>query len=280
MPVSRIDFTPSETARSGDALHLDIPPPYNHAQYRHLTFLEKPGGRKVRPLPEPPATSPAPTPPRPLPRRRASGGCFIDLPPPVAVPARRPPRAQVFYVCNPSDSPATPARHEFPSSLTLSIPGQSWHLPINIIPATPLPPPTPGLMHSRTNLTPPQLDSPSETMPPGELRRTKMHRRLGGSVGAVPASVLAELRTLGEERGRPRSITLPNTEDPDKWSDEDGEDDEDAEDTDDEEHSWVVGTATRARVVRPTPRNSMKWVQDLGGDRWIADRYSSILRSL
>ncbi|KAJ6569789.1 hypothetical protein DFH09DRAFT_1154783 [Mycena vulgaris] len=287
MPVT-FEVSPFETVRSEDASHLDTPPPYDDNPLLPSHSLRAEPKRPtirvgIRPLPRPPARSPAPSSaaprPRPVPRRRASGGCFVDLP----LQAKRPPQA--FFVCNPSESPTSPAHPSFPSPSPRSGHGRSF-FPINIIPATPLPPPTPGFRgaHSRAYLAPPTLDSPSETVP--QIRTVKMHRRLGGSVGSVPASVLEELRSLGEERHRPRrSMTLPHlhtAKDSDSSSsDEEYQDAElDGEDEEGEEaeYSWVMGNATRA--VRPKSRISLKWVQDLGGDRWIADRYSSILRAL
>ncbi|KAJ7450891.1 hypothetical protein FB451DRAFT_1566507 [Mycena latifolia] len=265
MPVSDCEPSPFHlaAARNGDALHLNILSRCDDGLHPILCLGDEPARRKVRPLPRLPALSPAPAAvpagPRHAPRRRASGGNFTHL----ALPSSRKP--QGFYVCNPSDSPISPG---FPSPSTHSGPGQS-SLPINIIPATPLPPPTPGIAPTHANLAPPHI------------RTTKMHRRLGGSVGAIPASALAELRTLGEERGRERAMTLPMEPEHSDSSSSDGDDDDDdyAED-DDEEYSWVVGKATRARVVRPSSLVSLRWVQDLGGDRWIADRYSSVLRAL
>ncbi|KAJ6514565.1 hypothetical protein DFH09DRAFT_1288126 [Mycena vulgaris] len=270
MPITTLESS-FETVRSGDALHLDIPPPYCDSPHRNLSLRAEKKRGELRPLPPPPAhpSTPSSVAARLTLRRRASGGCFVDL---EARPAKK--RAQRFYICNPSDSPISPAQPDIPSPILNS----EKLLPIHIIPPTPLPPPTPGLSQSHTaNLMPAPYPPSSEAMPP--IRTAKMHRRFGGSVGSVPASVLAELRSLGEERGLSRAMTLPSLlyaeQDSDRSSSE--EDDGGAEGSEDENPSWVVNAT---RVVRSNRRVSPSWVRDLGGDRWIADNYSSILRAL
>jgi hypothetical protein len=118
-----------------------------------------------------------------------------------------------------------------------------------------------------------------EKMP--EILSLKRHRRFGGSVGSIPASALAELRDLGEDRGLSRSMTLPVlpvcTQQDSDSSSSDG-DGEVSDEEEEEEYSWVMGNATR--VVRRNSRTSLKWVKDLGGDRWIAERYSQLLQAL
>jgi len=266
--------------RSGDPLYVQILPlPHllRDEPHRNPSVRSEPGLRpNVRPLPRPPhPPNTDPTPARPVPRRRASGGCFVNLAPLATKPKKTP----VFFVCNPSDSPTSP---DYPSSHSAPL---LPNLPINIIPATPLPPYTPGLVQSHnTNLSPPsELDSPAsdDSSSHHQLRKMKMHRRFGGSVGSIPASALADLRSLGEGNGpsrpfRSRSSTVHvhvSQNDSDNSSS-----DEDDDDNDEEAYSWVMETATR--VTRPNPRVSLKWTEDLGGDRWIAERYSAILRAL
>ncbi|KAJ7440128.1 hypothetical protein FB451DRAFT_140404 [Mycena latifolia] len=236
MPVANLE-SPFETVHSGHTLFFDIPPPYRDSPQRSLSLLTEKGPREIRPLPQPPAHSPGSpnsVAARPAPRRRASGGCFVDL------EARPRKKTQRFYVCNPSDSPISPAQPSFPSPNPHS--GQSF-LPIHVTPATPLPPPTPGLVQSHTNLTPPMPapDPPSaETMP--HIRTVKMHRRFGGSVSSIPASALAELRSLGEEKCLSRAMTLPvrcRGDDSDNSSNED--DDGDAN----EDYSWEMTRSVR-----------------------------------
>ncbi|KAJ7108645.1 hypothetical protein C8R44DRAFT_884692 [Mycena epipterygia] len=277
MPLT-MKSSPFETVRNDDALYVDIPPPYflQEGADRSLSFRAEKRRPEIRPLPQPPAhlLTPDSASLRPLPRRRASGGFFVDLPPPPAKKTKAKARTIPFRVCNPgpSDSPTSPVQRS-PHSL----------LSLNIIPPTPLPPPTPGLIQSRTNLAPPLPDSTAPYPPSPEtnhIRTAKMHRRFGGSVGSVPASVLAELRSIGERRplSRSRSATMPMAHHHTEEDSDSSSSDEDGEHAEEEEYVWSTGKATRG--VRPTTRISLKWVQDLGGDRWIADRYASILRAL
>ncbi|KAF7360237.1 hypothetical protein MVEN_00752500 [Mycena venus] len=266
------------------SVHIPAPHLFLDSPHRNASIRTDPGRPTVRPLPRPPHPSNTDSAgARPVPRRRVSGGCFVHLPPP-AVKIKK---APVFFVCNPSDSPISPNSPEFRSSH--SAPLLQPNLPINIIPATPMPPHTPGLVHSHTttHLAPPsKLDSPASDSSPitihHQRRTTKMHRRFGGSVGSIPASALADLRCLGEGNGpsqkpfgfpsRSNTIAVHVTKDEDSDSSSSEEDD------DEEAYSWVVETATR--VTRTEPRVSLKWTEDLGGDRWIADHYSAILRAL
>ncbi|KAJ7461779.1 hypothetical protein B0H11DRAFT_2241597 [Mycena galericulata] len=269
---------PPDAVRKGDSLQVQIPSVLRERDgvHRNHSLQAAPVRPKIRPLPRPPIPNDTLTPSaRALPRRRASGGCFVNR---ATVPP--PPRTYGFYVCNPSDSPTSPDPPQLPP---YSLTAQST-LPINIIPATPMSPPTPGIYQSHANLAPPvplDPDRPdvSSSEPSSHIRTVKRHRRFGGSV--VPASVLAELRGMGEGNAPSRIVTLPiysAETDSDNSSSED-----DTEDLDDEEleedYSWVVETATRG-VRHRRASNSFSWVKDLGGDRWIADRYSSLLRAL
>ncbi|KAJ7634668.1 hypothetical protein FB45DRAFT_909507 [Roridomyces roridus] len=194
-----------------------------------------------------PRARPLPTPPVPLrivPRRRASSGAFVDEAP--QPPKTKKPRGR-FYIVNPSESPISPSSPPFPP------------LALNVIPATPLPPPTPGVMSESWD--PAALDSSGE--------KEKRHRRLARSVSSVPDHVLAELR----------GMTTPLPHEAPSIYKEPGKDESEPDDLgeeEEEEYSWVVTTATR--VARPT--ESLRWVEELGGDRWIVDRYSSVLRAL
>ncbi|KAJ7689449.1 hypothetical protein B0H17DRAFT_1202339 [Mycena rosella] len=260
--------SPSFAVRSGAApKSLDIPPPYDGHRNLSLGAEKERGGR---PLPQPRAKPPAlhSTPARPAPRRRASGGFFVNL---EAKAAKK--NGQRFYVCN--RSPA-----DLPTSPTSPNPRLGQSFPIHIVPPTPLPPPTPELVQSRTQLATLMPDplSPEETMHP--IQAVKKHRRFGGSVGSIPESVLAELRSIGEERDPWRTVMVPMW-DTGKDSESDSSSDEDygdAEDDLDEDYSssWVMAHSTRATSREVSP----KWVQELGKDRWIADRYSSLLASL
>ncbi|KAJ7717621.1 hypothetical protein DFH07DRAFT_340497 [Mycena maculata] len=266
MPVSSTVSLPLPPQRNGDSLRLHIPEPpaYSPSPNASLPpeFLE----RKTRPLPSPPNKNLAS--PRPTPRRRASGGFFVYPPPP---------RTERFYICNPGNSPLSPDQPQLPSPLAVR---PSLH----ITPPTPLPPPTPAVFRSHINLVSPVLapTRPDEHVPPSGEPLPKVrpvHRRFGASVGSVPDSALAELRRMGLREGNApaRSPTLP-TFSGGGDSDSDTSSDEDDAALEEEEYSWVVTEV--ARGVRPKDRNSLKWVQDLGEDRWVADRYSSILRAL
>ncbi|KAJ6544033.1 hypothetical protein B0H19DRAFT_1169379 [Mycena capillaripes] len=247
----------------GDALSVHIPSPHLFRDDRNPSIRTEP--THPRPLPRPPQPADAASASaRPVPRRRASGGCFVHIAP----PARK---TTGFYVCNPSDSPISPDSPNFLTSPLL-------HLGINVVPATPLPPYTPGLHYSHTNLAPEKLDSPTPDASSVETHprlstNSKMHRRFGRSVGSIPASALAELRSMGERNRHSRPIQVAESDDSDSSSDE-----EDNEEHDEETYSWVVEKAIR--VTRPSLRESLEWAEELGGDRWIVDRYSSILRAL
>ncbi|KAJ7170245.1 hypothetical protein C8R43DRAFT_981668 [Mycena crocata] len=266
--MSTIQSILSESTPSDDALHVHIPPPYrlrDDSPYRNLSLREK-----VRPLPRPP-TLPLNTGvnlSRPLPRRRASGGGFVN---PQA------PKTTTFFVCNPSDSPISPLSPLTPGQPSMA---SQLGLPIHITPATPLPPPTPGLVQSKSKFLPPDLDStldplsPSSTTP--QIPIAKRHRRFGGSVGSISPDFLAQLRSMGEENDTSQPAVNGIQRDDDSSSSED--DDDEDELGEEADSSWVVEKATRG--VRRTDRSSLKWVQDLGGDRWIADRYSTLLRAL
>ncbi|KAJ7666041.1 hypothetical protein DFH06DRAFT_1185712 [Mycena polygramma] len=256
----------------GDALYVHIPSPhvFQDKPHRNPSVRTEPG--RPRPLPRPPQPSSFDSPSRrPAPRRRASGGAFVHHAPPAK-------KSTAFYVCNPSESPISPAQPNPMFAHSPLSPGL-----INIIPSTPLPPYTPGprrYSHTfDTKLHPPKLDSPgselSSLATQSQLPNAKMHRRFGRSVGSIPTSALEELRGLGDQNGH----SLPSSPSPDVEvrDDSDGSSDEDIE-GDAEPYSWVVEKATRA--ARPDPRDSLKWADELGGDRWIVDQYSAILRAL
>ncbi|KAF7355019.1 hypothetical protein MSAN_01417400 [Mycena sanguinolenta] len=148
------------------------------------------GRQAIRPLPLPPR----------VPVRRASEGSFVALEHPP------PPRRPTFHVCNPSDSPISPTTPMLPrySSALISP-------PINIVPATPLPPPTPGLVHTpQTAQSQPPLVTPTETF---FLEATplslKHRRRFGKWAESIPQSVLAELRRTPDRNGRLRANSAP-----------------------------------------------------------------------
>ncbi|KAJ7472398.1 hypothetical protein B0H11DRAFT_2282928 [Mycena galericulata] len=274
-PPKNAVSSPLDTVRlNGDSLPAHLPRP--HLPHRNLSLqaLAATGRRQIRPLPQPPRNTSSPG-ARPLPRRRVTGGCFVNVTPEPAPPK---PKTYGFYVCNPSDSPISP---QFPHS---SLEAEKSAHPVNIIPATPLPTPTTGPnFRSHANSSPPVLPRRPEipfSEPPSLIRTVKRHRRFGASVGSVPATALAELRGMGEGKAPSRSMAPPVSiaeKESDSSSSEDEDEDEEA--LDEEDYSWVVETATRG--VRPKrSRGSFNWVQDLGGDRWIADRYSSILRAL
>ncbi|KAJ7101138.1 hypothetical protein C8R44DRAFT_859279 [Mycena epipterygia] len=254
-----MQFSPVETMRNGDTLvSADILPPYTSNYLlqggagRNLSLRAEKQDHEKCPLPPPTTNSGAM-------RRRASGGFFLDVAPPAK---KSKPKTVVLHVCNPGpcDSPTSPVQRG-PHSQSL-----------RIIPPTPLPPPTPARTQSNTtNLTLPVLGYPTPDLDlpspdPTQIRAAKMHRRLGGSVGSIPASVLAELRSIGESSPSWIATML---------FDEDGANDEDDEDA--EEKS---SCSTDIDDVRRNTRISLKWVRDLGGDRWIADRYSDILRAV
>ncbi|KAJ7778157.1 hypothetical protein B0H16DRAFT_879593 [Mycena metata] len=198
-----------------------------------------------------------------------------------AAPAKK---RQMFFVCNPgpNDSPISPQSPKLPHH-----PPRFNALPINIVPPTPLPPRTPGLVRSKTQPAPLLVDSPTSdpsspevTTPTPWIRTPRKHRRFGGSVGSIPADVLADLRELGDHDGREDGLSRANTlpipaqrerRSPVNEEDEEGLDEEEGE-------TWEIHTATR--VARRRTRISLQWVEALGTDRWIAEGYSDILQAL
>ncbi|KAJ7031939.1 hypothetical protein C8F04DRAFT_1108666 [Mycena alexandri] len=262
MMSPKAQFSKPENMRRTDTLVVNIPPPYSLQDTSQLTEPEK--RRVVRPLPPAPRQdSTAPT--RRVPRRRASGGSFVNVNG-AAAPAKK---RQVFFVSNPGphDSPISPKSPKLPH------PPPPRALPINIIPPTPLPPRTPGLVRSKTQPAPFLVDSPTTdlsspeiTTPIPWIRTPRMHRRFGGSVGSIPADVLADLRKLGDTLPAPVESQSPVSDD-----DEEGLDEEEGE-------TWEIHTATG--VARRRTRISLQWVQALGTDRWIAEGYSDILQAL
>ncbi|KAJ7185733.1 hypothetical protein C8R46DRAFT_1061568 [Mycena filopes] len=266
---AKAKFSKLENTRGDDTpLFLNIPPPYSLHDNALLPEPEKP--RVVRPLPPAPRQD-SPAPPRRLPRRRASGGSFVHAtgaPPPS--PAKKP---QVFFVANPGDSPISPYQPNFPNS-------QHQPFGLNITPPTPLPPRTPGLVRSMTQPVP-LLNSNSAMRDPfspedttaAPWRSPRKRRRFAGSVGSIPANVLADLRKLGDREDSPRADTLPVP----RMSESQSDDDEDDFDEEELGDTWVIQKATR--VVGRT-RTSLRWVEELGTDRWIAEDYSNILQAL
>ncbi|KAJ6470588.1 hypothetical protein C8R47DRAFT_1148605 [Mycena vitilis] len=257
----------------GDALYVHIPSPHvvHDNPHRNPSARREPG--RPRPLPRPPqapASNSLST--RRAPRRRASGGAFVHHAPPAK-------KSTAFYVCNPSESPISPAQ---PSPMFANSPSSPGL--INIIPSTPLPPYTPGprrYSHTfDTKLHPPKLDSPGSELSPlatqSQIPNAKMHRRFGRSVGSIPTSALEELRGLGDQNGH--SLPSSPTLDVGVRDDSDGSSDDEDIEEDAAPYSWVMEKATRA--ARPDPRDSLKWAEELGGDRWIVDQYSAILRAL
>jgi hypothetical protein len=110
------------------------------------------------------------------------------------------------------------------------------------------------------------LDTPSPLFP-------KTHR-FGKSVGSIPESVLADLRSAPERKGLSRASTLPVGL---AEGDSDSSDNDDEDDINLEAYTYIVETATR--VSRPRSKIPPEWEDILGGDRWVASRYSSILRT-
>ena len=252
----------ADTDASNEAQSVHILPSYD-SEHEAITLAEP---KRPKPLPPVPAL-----PPRPPPsdhdldlarrQRRASGGSLAR--PVVTVPRKRKP---VLFVCNRNeyDSPISPV---FPPPFQFQAlsPTSFTAPPIHTIPAvTPMTPFTLGFVQS------PSLESEwDRAFPPtSPVSRLKRHCRYayGGSVGSIPASVLADLRRLGEGHD---SSDAPCARDDASSSDEDEECVREVECDDSE--SWVPKTATRT---------SMKWVQDLGEDRWVADSYSTLLRAL
>lgn len=99
-------------------------------------------------------------------------------------------------------------------------------------------------------------------------------------MGSIPASALEDLRSLGEGHGFSRANTLPVAV---AESDDSDDSDSSSSEDEDEAYSWVVEEATRTHIThitRPDNRISLAWTEDFGEDRWIVDRYSTILRAL
>ncbi|KAJ7367929.1 hypothetical protein DFH08DRAFT_980885 [Mycena albidolilacea] len=256
----------------GDRLYVHIPQTQNQGTTT-LPVSTGSGRRTVRPLPRPPHPQDGDgTPPaqRSALQRRSSSGGFVNAGP-------RPKKKPTFFVANPSTSPISPDTPK----LHHSAPYPSLHaLPVNIIPPTPLSHQPPPLVHSPlTALSPPMPDTPSSprTASSPDTRSplsTKTHR-FGKSVGSIPESVLADLRSAPERKAPSRANTLP-VDLAEGYSDSSDNDDED--DMNLEAYTYTVETATR--VSRLRSKIPPEWEDTLGGDRWVASRYSSILRTL
>ncbi|KAJ7204814.1 hypothetical protein GGX14DRAFT_569393 [Mycena pura] len=258
-----------DTDASNEAQSVHILPSYD-SEHETITLAEP---KRLKPLPPVPFLPPrAPPSDHDLDlarrQRRASGGSLAR--PVVTVPRKRKP---VLFVCNRNEydspiSPMFPPPFQF-QALSPGSPRTSFTAhaqpPIHTIPAvTPMTPFTLGFVQS------PSLDSEwDRAFPPTPVSRFKQHCRYayGGSVGSIPASVLADLRRLGEGHD---SSDAPCARDDASSSDEDEECGGEGK-VECDSDSWVPKTATRT---------SMKWVQDLGEDRWVADSYSTLLRAL
>ncbi|KAF8211509.1 hypothetical protein K438DRAFT_47069 [Mycena galopus ATCC 62051] len=266
----------------------DPPPLYVNIPHIHDTLAppilkeKEPGPRIIRPLPRPPPPLLDSDPARGNAlRRRASGGSFIHLPPP---PKKKP----TLHVCNPSDSPISPATPKLPHSAPY--PYSLRSPPINVIPPTPL---TPRLVHSpATALSPSTLLTPTtfssresipDSMPPSPKHRRRFG--IGRSVGSIPESVLADLRSAPERRGPTRANTLPLPLGLGRFaqsdSDSSGEDEDDEEDSD-STYTFILETAIATRLSSVN-RSPVERDEGLGGDkwvRWVASHNSAILRAL
>ncbi|KAK7061406.1 hypothetical protein R3P38DRAFT_3166380 [Favolaschia claudopus] len=251
---------PSMTIRS-DPLYVNIPADLSSRDPPPI-YIPKYTKPAPRPLPVPPQTSNV-DPPRPL-RRRASGGSFLSIRPPVQ-------KKQTFYVCNPSDSPISPNTPRAPDSALY--PSQlALPTPINVIPATPLSPSMPGLVYSPASaVSPPLLTPMTNRSPPNAIPPSlKTRRRFGTSVTSIPQSVLADLRTVASPT---RSSTLPVLGIPQSENDSDDDDPSsefEEDEFEEEDLSFVVQTAKRVGL------NASSRVS-LG---WIGESYSEILRAL
>ncbi|KAF7329786.1 hypothetical protein MKEN_00241900 [Mycena kentingensis (nom. inval.)] len=271
---------------------------------RRIHSAPVPARPKVRPLPKIPDASTLPqgpksapgvaNPPRPplAPRRTVSSQCLRPLP---SVPEMETSKAPLLPVSTvppamystatvtprpsldaiqiqPLPVPPSPGKagSRFATlSLKLQLPTPSIHLQL-LSPQTPVlspdasvmslsPPPTPGLME------PP---SPNTAV---RRRISKLRRHLGQSV---------QLDLFGEE-GHEADVCAQTANAVRRLLDLDsssGSDDD--EESDEEQYAFVLTTGD-AQCELPIPnRYSRKWIREKGGQRWVEENYSDILRDL
>ncbi|KAK7019827.1 hypothetical protein R3P38DRAFT_1224005 [Favolaschia claudopus] len=230
------------------------------------TALEAP--RKIRPLPIPPSPQSAP----PMPRRQTSTASLRPLP---CVPET----TGVSFSVTPASPlpPPTPvvqsSRHLSPpppifapshrfASISLRLDTSPDALKRVVDPPLSSPPPTPAM---------PEPPTPTTAR---RKRMSKLRRHLGES---VQLELLPDPGNMAEKENL-HSQTIFAVK---KLLDlgEDDTDDESSTDDEDDRYSLVFSHGHTHHVV-PVKRYSRKWVRERGGDRWVEENYSNILREL
>ncbi|KAJ7253057.1 hypothetical protein B0H12DRAFT_1233764 [Mycena haematopus] len=246
---------------------------------------------KIRPLPIPPKSAP------PVPRRQVSQNSLRPLP---CVPKS----ATGVTVSVTPATPLTPTMHVVQSITHLSPPptvtlpqrfaSLSLRLdtspdalrPRNSDPTPSFPSPSiPELssdaLHPRTADPTPSSPSPSIPEPPSpstahRKRLSKLRRHLGES---VPLELLP-VAGRADRASREKHVYSQTVIAVKKLLDLDG-DDSDTTSEDEEDRYSLVFTHGQTHRTIPVKRYSRKWVREnSGGDRWVEENYSNILREL
>ncbi|KAJ7178023.1 hypothetical protein C8R46DRAFT_668485 [Mycena filopes] len=231
--------------------------------------------RKIRPLPQiPPVPMSAP----PGPRRQISQPSLRPLPslPELAVtPA----------------SPSSPLAHVPQSSAHLSPPPSrngtphrfaSISLRLDTSPRALAPPPLSAPLAAPVAASlppspPPSPPCPSIPQPPSpatahQRRMSKLRRHLGESVEL-------DLFLDPADRKRKSDIYAQTIVAVKKLLDLDANDSDSSSEEDEEEYSLVFNLGHARRAV-PVKRYSRKWIREQGGERWVEENYSDLLRDL
>ncbi|KAJ7337358.1 hypothetical protein DFH08DRAFT_876593 [Mycena albidolilacea] len=227
--------------------------------------------RKIRPLPIPPTPTSAP----PMPRHRVSQSSLRPLPcvpesaagVSVSVTPASPldPRTPVFQSITHLSAPSTiPLPHRF-ASLSLRLDTSPDAVRPRAADPTPL--------SSPTRPTP----EPASPITAQRKRMSKLRRHLGES---VQLELFPEVKD-GDDVFREAYISSQTVVAVKKLLDLDGDDSDTSseDDSDDDGYALVFAHGHTRRVI-PVKRHSRKWVREKGGDRWVEENYSNILRDL
>ncbi|KAJ7028718.1 hypothetical protein C8F04DRAFT_1118471 [Mycena alexandri] len=224
--------------------------------------------RKIRPLPRiPPAPRSAP----PVPRRTVSQASLRPLPslPELAVtPAT--PLSPLPYVPQSSAhlSPPTstvPSPHRF-ASISLRLDTSPDALAPRAVTPLPTPPPSPC----------PSIPQPPTPDTAHRRRISKLRRHLGESV-ELELSPDGDRIFGGDRKTNAFAQTVVAVK---KLLDLDANDSDPSSDEDDDDQYSLVFNLGQAHRVIPVKRYSRKWIREQGGERWVEENYSDLLRDL
>ncbi|KAJ6588364.1 hypothetical protein B0H19DRAFT_1098951 [Mycena capillaripes] len=231
--------------------------------------------RKIRPLPIPPTPKSAPprvptrqishTSLRPLPCvPESAAGVSVSVTPasPVAPPI--PVLHSGSHLFPPPILPVLPPPRRF-ASLSLRLHTSPDALaPRAAPPPLPSPPPIPSI---------PDPPSPNTAH---RKRMSKLRRHLGESVTLDLFPDVGDKSAWARQEADIYSRTAVAVK---KLLDLDG-DDSDASSDDEEDTYSLVFTHGQAHCAIPVKRYSRKWIREKGGERWVEENYSDILRDL